>query len=276
MDMDIAELFNLQHDVLFGEAQAIKERLRIIRATPFPIIGTCKTRPTCRHCSWENLKKVNPTFHKKRTRDEILQRTTVLIEAGIDRTFLSSGWMGYEAPNFFYEYVSAVKQNSTMEVYGLFGAISKKSLKGLREAGMDGYFCGIESPNEQVYRKFRPGGDSLADRKKAIQDAQEIGLKIWSGFILGVGETQTDIISGLKFFADIGVDSVSILPLFPTPYTEMWDVNPVNPLYWARTIAISRIYLNAVNIFVTMNPYYGEYGRITGANGIYIQVPDKM
>lgn len=273
---DIENLFGLIDEVLFYEAQTLGIGYRKLRASPIPIIGTCTTQPACRHCRWENTRRVNPDFNRKRTHSDILQRIEVLIKAGIDWAFMPSGWMGYEVPEYFCEYVTAVKKNSKMEVYGLFGAVNKKSLIDLRNAGMDGILCGIESPNEEVYRIFRPGGDSLADRKETLYAAREIGLKLWSGFILGVGETQEDVIHGLEYFAEIGVDSISILPFVPTPYSDMWGEDPVNPLHWARTVAVSRLYLKTANIFVTMDGGYVDYGRITGANGNYIQLPDKL
>ena len=276
MSQNVAELFDLQNDVLFREAQAINEGFRKLRCSPIFMIGTCTTRPACRHCGWENMRKVHPNFYRKRTREEIVQRTRVLIEAGIDRAFMPSGWMGYEVPDYFYENLAAVKENSAMEVYGLFGAVKKTCLEKLKSAGMDGYFCGLESPNEQVYSKFRPGGDSLGDRKAALTAAREIGLKIWSGFILGLGETQPDIIDGLEFLSYLEVDSVTIWPFIPYPYTEMWRENLVNPLQWARTIAISRIFLDTANIFVYADGLYGDFGRITGANGNQVYISDKL
>lgn len=276
MKINLAELFGLQDDDLFSQAQAIGKSLRKLRCSPMPIIGTCTTQPVCRHCSWLNLRKVYPGFSRKRTRDEIIQHTYTLNDAGIDRVFMPSGWMGYEVSDYFYDYITAVKENSKMEVFGLFGSVNKKCLIDLKNAGMDGIQCGLESPNEQVYRKFRPGGDALADRKETLYAAREIGLKIWSGFIQGVGETQKDIIGGLEFIASLEVDSISILPFIPYPYTEMWGDNPPNPLQWARTVAVARIYCKETNIFTSHETLYANYGRIAGANGKSVVLADEF
>ena len=158
MSMNIAELFDLQDDVLFLEAQTIGKRMKKLHFSPMPIIGTCITQPVCRHCSWQNKRQVSPAYAQKRTLAEIIQHTYTLSDAGIDRVFMMSGWMGYKVPGYFYEYITAIKQNSNMEVFGLFGAVNKKCLIDLKNAGMDGVRCGLESPNEQIYRKFRPGG----------------------------------------------------------------------------------------------------------------------
>ena len=120
------------------------------------------------------------------------------------------------------------------------------------------------------------GGDSLADRKEMLYAAREIGIKIWSGFIFGLGETQQDIINGLDFLMELDVDTVSILPFIPYPYTEMRGENPANPLQWARVVAITRIYLDAVNIFGTTERLYGNFERITGINGKPVVFKDEF
>ena len=276
MKKNLAELFELQDDELFSQAQAAGKGMRKLRCSPLPIIGTCITQPVCRHCSWLNLRQVSPGFSRKRSLEEIIQHTYTLYDAGVDRVFMPSGWMGYEVPDYFYEYITAVKQNSNMEVYGLFGAVNKKCLIELKNAGMDGMRCGLESPNEQIYRKFRLGGDSLGDRKECLYAAREIGLKIWSGFIFGLGETQRDMINGLEFLMELDVDSVSILPFIPYPYTEMRDENPANPLEWARAVAITRIYLDTVNIFGSTDSIYCNFERITGINGKGVVLADEF
>jgi len=272
----IRDLFNLESEELFKKAQAATAEKPKILCSPCPIVGTCTTQPTCRHCRWENTKKIDPTFQRKRTLEDILQRTKILNGAGINRIFLPSGWMGFDVPDYFLEYVSAVKQNSGAEVYGLFGSVNRNSLLALKQAGMDGYLCGIESPNEEVYRKFRPGGNSLVDRKAALYAAKEVGLKLWSGFLVGLGETISDIAYGLDFMETLQVDAVSILPFVPYPYTQMWGENPANPLYWARVLAIAALFLRDVNIFCSTEGCYGDFGRVAGANGFYVFPPGRL
>ncbi len=274
--MDPDKLFALDPMVLFRQAQEKAARREKLTCSPVTVVGDCRTRPICRHCRWENLRAIDPSFLRKRNEEEILARTQVLVAAGVRRAFMPSGWMGYDLPDYFADFVRVVKENSNLEVYGLFGAINRSSLLRLQAAGMDGFFCGIESPNEAVYRSFRPGGDSLEDRKETILAASEIGLKVWSGFLVGLGETQEDIYAALAFFDEAGVDSLSILPFTPFPHTQMWGKDAVNPLYWARVVAVTRMALDKPDIFSPQEGFYADYGRLAGINGSYVFPPGKF
>lgn len=275
MTEELRVLFSLDSSELFQKAQEIAKTKKAIYCSPNIVNGSCKTVPSCRHCKWEHMKVENPDFYKKRTLEEIKARTQVLVEAEIQRVFLASGWMGYEVPEFYYDCIKSIKEDSNLDVYGLFGAINRTSLVNLKRAGMDGYLCGLESPNEEIYKRFRPAGDTLADRISALKTAKDINLKIWSGFLVGLGEKDEDVIVGLEILRELDPESLSILPFTPFPNTEMWEENPANPLKWARTMAGARIFLQKPDLFSDQTTgFYQGYGILGGANGFY-SFPDK-
>lgn len=271
MNNVLKDLFELESSFLFNRAQEIAKRKKKVYCSPNLINNFCNTKPTCNHCKWENFKTMSPNFCGKRTLEDIKARTKVLVEAGVDRVFMPSGWMGYKVPHYYYGYVQAVKENSDMEVYGLFGAIDRESIKNLKKSGMDGYLCGLESPNEEIYKKFRPGGDTLEDRLYTLKLAKEFGLKIWSGFLVGFGETQEDVAKGLEILKKMDVDSLSILPFTPVVNTNMMEDNPANPFKWAKTIAVARNYMKRPDLFSdSTEGFYSGYGILGGSNGFYV------
>lgn len=275
MTEKLSDLFRLDSSALFQKAQEIAKTKSTIYCSPNIVNGSCKTVPSCRHCKWEHMKVANPDFYKKRTINEIKARTQVLLEAGIQRVFLASGWMGYKVPKFYYDCIHSIKEDSNLEIYGLFGAIKRTSLVNLKHAGMDGYLCGLESPNEKIYKRFRPAGDTLTDRISALKTAKNLNLKIWSGFLVGLGETDEDINVGLEILRELDPESLSILPFTPFPNTEMWEENPANPLKWAKIMASTRIYLKKPDLFSDQTiGFYQGYGILGGANGFYI-FPEK-
>lgn len=266
----VAELLSAESGDLFSKAREISQQKGIKLCSPNIITGACKTEPTCRHCKWEHLKTKTTNFTGLRNKEEIASRAAELKDWGVHRMFMPSGWQGYTVPDYFCEYITIAKEVFGQEVYGLFGAIDRKSLSALKEAGMHGYLCGLESPNQDVYKKFRPGGDSLGDRIQTLADAKDLGLKVWSGFLVGFGETNEDIIRGLKILIDLDVDSLSILPFTPFPNTGMDQCNPANPFEWARIMAAARILMKRADVFSDhTDGFMGEYGRLGGANGFY-------
>jgi biotin synthase len=157
-----------------------------------------------------------------------------------------------------------VKENANFEVYGFFGPLSRKSLFSLKEAGMDGYWCGIEAPNKKLFKEVRPG-DNFNARIETLKNARDMGMKTWSSFIYGLGETQDDIVYGLKLMKELGVTSVSIQAFTPRAYTEMEKVSPPNVYEWAKLMAITRIYLNDIDLFTPTDS--ASWGLRAGANG---------
>lgn len=270
------ELLSEESGDVFSQAAELVKAKKKIYCSPNVITGSCSTQPTCLHCKWEYLKVHQPDFQRRRSLEEIIERTKVLNEAGIHRIFLPSGWMGYRIPDYFPKYMATVKENTEAEIYGLFGTIDLKSLLELKAAGMDGYLCGLESPSEEIYRRFRPGGDGWAERIETLRQVKKLGMKVWSGFIFGLGENQLDIMNGLKILAELEVDSVSILPFTPYPLTPMVDSDPPNPYQWAKLLAVSRIYLNNPNVFADQTEgFFSAYAKLGSANGFYV-FPGKV
>lgn len=256
---------------LFRQAQAIAAGKPRITCSPNILNGSCVTTPTCRHCKWKGFKRGDTAFSRMRTREEFLLRGVQLSDAGIDRIFVASGWMGFELPEEYYDHIQALRQSVTCEIWALMGALSRESLQKLRDSGVDGYLCSIESPNETVYRRFRPGGDTLPDRIRALASARQAGLRLWSGFLVGFGETSEDVDEGIRMLADLGLDSISILPFLPCPGTPMERHDPANPYHWAVSMAKACVAMPDVHSFSDQTSGYLEtFGRLGGANGFYV------
>jgi len=251
-------------------AKAMASVKKQVLASPCIIDGSCKTDPQCRHCKWRGMRSNDRVPSKKRSVEQVVAHAVMLEREGVDRLFLPSGWMGYELPEDFYDYVKAVKGSIHIEVFGLFGALNRSSLEKLKDAGIDGILCGIESPNEEVYKTFRPGGDTLSSRIDNLHDARELGLKLWTGFLYGLGETEEDIKNALIYFRKLDIDSLSILPFEPFPNTEMEAHNPPNLHSWAKVVAIAKIFLGDINVFTSFGAHnMAAFGRNSGANAFY-------
>ena len=269
--MDTLEmLFKMEPDHLFQTAKLKAEGKKKILAAPGVIDNKCLARPLCKHCKWIGMNGNDRKFLKRKSIEELAKYAVFLDKEDTDRIFLASGWVGYELPDYYYDYVRAVREKTDLEIYGLFGSVGKESLKKLKDSGMDGYLCGIESPNEEVYKAFRPGGDTLSSRIESLHATKELGLKLWTGFLYGLGEKDKDVKKALHLFKELAPDSVSILPFEPYPHTEMERCNPPNLYDWSRIVAIAGIFLNNVNMFtVSGSGSTYCYGLRAGTNGFY-------
>jgi biotin synthase-like enzyme len=79
--------------------------------------------------------------------------------------------------------------------------------------------------------------------------AKEYGLKVWSGFIFGVGETAGDIDYALDIFDELKVDALYLNPLVPSPNTEMENAPPPDLRQWAGLLARARTRFPGLDMF---------------------------
>lgn len=272
MTASVEELFAKKDRELFSQAAAIAAEKEKYYWSPAVLSGECRTSPHCRHCKWESFKSSRPGFGRTRSEAEILRGAEAALNAGATHLLAPSGWMGPEVPDAFCERIRALKERFGAEVYGLCGAVSRSSLRRLRDAGMDGYQCGLESPDETIYRSFRPGGDSLSDRIRTLKEAKSLGLKTWSGFLLAFGLSDEAALEGLKTLRDLSVDWVAVQPFVPYPDTDFQAADPTNPYRWARLMAVARLYFDpGVQLVASENSgAYANFMSLTGANAFFI------
>lgn len=265
MDLTLQQLMDLDNDTLFDLAGKKTSHEGQKFWSPNIINAGCTTSPRCYHCKWECFKGEKQMAIGKTPLGRFLKVAEMEIAQGSTRMLLPSGWAGYKLPDYYCEYVKAIKSNFDIEVFGLFGSIDKNSLLSLKQAGMDGYQCGLESVNEQIYRYFRPGGDSLSDRLATLTWAKDLGLKLWSGFVFGFGLKREDIIKSIELLKNLEVSIVGIQPFIPFPYTTFAYLDPANPGEWARTIAAASLYMEDSEFISTESQSpYGNFAKLAG------------
>lgn len=273
----LSGLFKENSETLFKHATDIAQPLDKILCSPVPLTTECRIKPPCQHCWWRAMSYYNSDFWRRRELGEVVCRVTELVNNDIHRILLPSGWLGYELPEWFYNYVRLVKEKickleSNVEIFATCGAISKSSLNRLKDAGLDGLWCGIEVPNEKLFQKVRPG-DSFEARLETLNNVNAARLKLWSGYLFGVGETESDIMWGLELMKSLPLDSFSLTPYKQYPFVEMEQLPSANLYDWARAAAIARIYLGRVNSFTS--PDFIAWGLRSGINCYLPVIPEQ-
>jgi len=265
MDKKIKNLLKEDAAVLFREATRLsKENNKLIFACPIGMTTICKTDPHCSHCQWQSKAQLNPYYARQMTLEEVTASAKDNQAEGTNRVYLPSGCQFGDLPEFFFEYVAAIRANFKGDLWGFFGPISKNSLKQLKVTGLDGYWCGIEIANESLFKKVRPG-DNFKDRMQTLRDAKDIGLKTWSGIVYGLGESENDLVRGINMMQEMDVNSVAIFPFTPCPDTPMEACDPPNLYKWAKLVAATKISLPKADFFA--NPDYSLWAYKAGING---------
>jgi biotin synthase-like enzyme len=187
----------------------------VVKAWGIRITNRCVRVPLCYYCNYMNT----PVYVL--SVEEAVERADLLISMGVSRATLVSGWLGYQN-EMAVPYIKAIKREfPDLPLNGAFGPINKKSLEALRAAGLDQYGCGLEAAPEIVVKI--KGTNDIPERMETLRNARDVGLKISSGYIIGVEENEEQLVQLLKLLKELDPDRVFMNPLEAYPDTPMAD-----------------------------------------------------
>lgn len=134
---------------------------------------------------------------------------------------------------------TAIKASQpSVEVCACLGLLKEGQAEKLADAGVDAYNHNIntaESFHEQIVQTHTYG-----DRVDTITRAAAAGLSPCSGLIVGMGESNEQIIEAIFALRTLDADSIPINFLVPfdgTPMEGRWDLTPAHCL---RIVALAR------------------------------------
>lgn len=130
-----------------------------------------------------------------------------------------------------------------LELCASHGLLSKEQFAALRQAGVKRYHANIETsrrnfPNICTTHTFD-------DKVACIKAAQEAGLEVCSGGIIGMGETWEDRLDMALTLSELKVVSIPLNALIPIPGTPFGDLPALTEEEILRTVALFR-FINPV------------------------------
>jgi len=185
-------------------------------------------------------------------REELLSLENVLTAArrarsqGATRFCMGAAWRsvrdGSEKFERVLEIVREVSQLD-MEVCVTLGEIGSVEARKLKSAGVTAYNHNIDTSPE-----FYPeivSTHTFQNRLNTIAAAQESGMSVCCGGIIGMGESEADRLRMLEVLSnfDPPPESVPINCLMAMPGTPLADQPPVDIFEFVRLIAVTRIAL---------------------------------
>jgi len=120
---------------------------------------------------------------------------------------------------------SEIKKKSNIHLCASMGLVSKEQLIKLKEAGIEHYHCNLETAPS-----FFPelcSTHSFDEKVETINTAQEIGLDVCSGGIIGMGETLEQRIELAFELNKLNIKSIPVNILMPLPGTPLEHVAPL-------------------------------------------------
>lgn len=118
------------------------------------------------------------------------------------------------------------------------GLLSKAQLGRLKQAGVEHYHCNIETAPS-----FFPEvctSHTIEEKIATIKSAQELGMKICSGGILGMGESMEQRVEMAFALKALNIDSIPLNILMPVEGTKLQNAQPLSDEDILTTFAIFR------------------------------------
>lgn len=136
------------------------------------------------------------------------------------------------------EYYKKLTRECTIKLCASHGILSKQSLVELKDSGVKRYHHNIETARN--YYDYICTTHTYDERVNTIKAAQEVGLEVCSGGIIGMGESRQDRVDMAFELKDLDILSIPINILIPIKGTPLENIKPLTEEEILRTISIFR------------------------------------
>ncbi|OZJ05485.1 hypothetical protein BZG36_01622 [Bifiguratus adelaidae] len=198
----------------------------------------------CKYCPQSSRYKTNVKAQKMLEEDVVLEAARKAKEAGSTRFCMGAAWrdLAGRKSNFnkILHYVKEIRAMD-MEVCCTLGMLNEAQANQLKEAGLTAYNHNLDTSRE-YYPKII-STRSYDERLQTIAHAQEAGISVCSGGIIGLGEQDEDRVGLLHTLSTLKQhpESVPINALLAVEGTPLEKQEPVSILEMVRMISTARI-----------------------------------
>lgn len=230
--------------------------------------GRCSEN--CRYCAQSAYHKTGVDEYPLMCQEEILQNAKANQDGGANRFAVVTSGRALSGSEFSQMIDNYKKMDATLSIQlcASHGILTLEQLKELRAAGVLRYHHNIET-SERNFPNICTT-HTYEDRIKTIKLAQEAGLKVCSGGIIGMGETWEDRIDMALSLSELNIDSIPINSLMAIPGTPLEGQPPLPAEDILRTITLFRFINPEADIRLAAGrkllPDNGESAFVGGAS----------
>lgn len=269
---DLSFILEADSDELFEGSNMIRHELCGNKVDLCSIIngrsGRCSE--DCNFCAQSSYHKTGINEYEFLDSDIIINDCKRNQENGVHRYSIVTSGKNLNDKDFDKAITAYLKMSAKCEIKlcASHGLLTKEQLIRLKEVGVSMYHANIETSKSNFPNICTT--HTYEDKIKQIKLAQEAGLEVCSGGIIGMGETWEDRIDMAISLSELEIESIPINTLIPIKDTSCKNLKPLSEDEILRTIAIFR-YINPT-AYIRMaagRNYFKDGGKrifLSGAN----------
>jgi biotin synthase len=198
----------------------------------------------CSYCAQSARYKSGVEVERLMSKEAVMERALQARATGSTRFCMGAAWRGVRMGTQRFEQVLDIVSDVAtlgMEVCVTLGELGPEEAVALKKAGVTAYNHNVDTSPEHYPNIVST--HTFEDRLRTIRHAQDAGMSVCCGGILGLGETIEDRLKMLEVISGFNPqpESIPINALMPMPGTPLAENPQVDPLDLVRMIAVTRI-----------------------------------
>jgi biotin synthase len=202
----------------------------------------------CHYCSQSKISAAAIEKYPLLAREKILSAAerAVSLKAGTFCIVISGRSPSEQTFTKMLEAIREVKANYNLKICTCLGLLSQEQVCRLAEVGVDRVNHNLntsESHHANICTTH-----TFGDRVATVKHVRAAGITTCSGGIIGMGETDDDVIDLALSLRELGITSVPINFLIPIPGTPFEKLRELNPRRCLRVLCLFRFLLPSQEI----------------------------
>jgi biotin synthase len=275
---EVQALFDMPFNDLLFHAQTVHRQNfdpNEVQVSTLLSIKTGACPEDCKYCPQSGHYTTELDKEKLMKVEKVLEQAKKAKEIGSTRFCMGAAWRSPTKKDMPYviQMIEGVKSMG-METCMTLGMLDEDQSQALADAGLDYYNHNLDTSPEFYGNIITTR--TYADRLNTIDNVRKAGMKVCSGGILGMGETELDRAGMLIQLANMPQQPESVpinmlVRVEGTPFAENEELDPID---FIRTIAVARIMMPESHVRLSagreeMNDEMQALAFFAGANSIF-------
>ncbi len=275
---EVRALFEQPFNDLLFQAQTVHRAYfdpNRVQVSTLLSIKTGACPEDCKYCPQSGHYNTGLDKEKLMEVQKVLEAAAEAKAIGSTRFCMGAAWKHPSAKDMPYvlEMVKGVKKLG-LETCMTLGRLTQEQTQALADAGLDYYNHNLDTSPEFYGNIITTR--TYSERLQTLAYVREVGMKICSGGILGMGESVDDRAGLLIQLANLPEhpESVPINMLVKVKGTPLAEEKDVDPFDFIRTLAVARIMMPKSHVRLSagreqMNEQMQALAFMAGANSIF-------